>query len=58
MLVLVVGLARARLLIYDHDGWTFGFVVEAAFPILLRPALTVSEVPEVVVHEQMLAGTL
>lgn len=56
--MLIVCLARPRLFIHNHNGWTFGFVVEAALPVLLWSAFSVAEVPEVVVHQQMLAGSL
>lgn len=54
----IVCLAGPRLFVNNHDGWTFGFVIEAALPVLLRSALPVAEVPEVVVHQQVLTGTL
>lgn len=56
--MLVVGLARPRLFVHDHDGRAFGFVVETALPVLLGTALSIAEVAEVVVHQQMLAGAL
>lgn len=56
VLVQVLRLVELITLVYNNDGWAFGLVIETALPVLLRASLSISEVSDSVVNEQMLAA--
>lgn len=56
MLVQMLRLVEVITLVNNNDGWAFGLVVVTALPVLLRASLSIPEVSDSVVDEQMLAA--
>lgn len=58
VLVLVLCLVAVNSIIDDNNCGTLGFVVEAAFPVLLQATLSITKVSESIDDQEILSASL